>query len=69
MSDQVDSLVLFKVSSGQVIVLVMEDSKLEIFGVWYVNTIISSEETIGVQRPLWVGFLRLEVNRCNGVGR
>ena len=37
MLDQVDSFVLFKVSSGQVIVLVMEDSKLEIFGVWYVN--------------------------------
>ena len=46
---------------------VIEDSKLEVIGVRYVHMIISSEETIGVQGPLWVGFFGLEVNRCNGV--
>ena len=46
----------------------MEDSKSEIFGVWHIDMIISLEETIGVQGPSWVGYLGLEVNRCNGVG-
>ena len=50
------------------IMFVTEDSKSEVIGVQYVDTIISSEETIGVQGPLWVGFLGLEVNRCDGVG-
>ena len=57
MSDQIDSLVLSEVSSSQVVVFVTEDLKLEIFGVGYIDTIIFSEETIGVQRPLWVRFL------------
>ena len=47
---------------------VMEDSKLEVIGVQYVDTIISSEETIRVQGPLWVKFLGFEVNGCDGVG-
>ena len=50
------------------IVFVMEDSKSEVIGVWYIDTIISSEETIGVQGPLWVRFLGFEVNGCDGVG-
>ena len=46
---------------------IMEDLKLENIGVWYVDTIISLEETIGVQGPSWVGFLGLEVDGCDGV--
>ena len=44
------------------IVFITKDSESEIIGVRYVDTIISSEETIGVQGPSWVGFLRLEVD-------
>ena len=47
---------------------VTEDSKSEIIGVRYVDMIISLEETIRVQGPLWIGFLGLEVNGCDGVG-
>ena len=50
------------------IVFVMEDLKSEVIGVRYIDMIISSEETIGVQGPSWVRFLRLEVNGCDGVG-
>ena len=48
---------------------VMEDLELEVFGVGHVDSIISLEETIRVQRPSWVRFLRLEVNGCDGVSR
>ena len=47
---------------------IMVDLKSEIIGVRYIDTIISSEETIGVQGPLWVRFLGLEVDGCDGVG-
>ena len=67
--DQVDSLVLPKVSSSQMIMLVMEDLKLEIFRVRHVDTIISLEETIRVQRPSLVRFLGIEVSGCDGVSR
>ena len=50
------------------IMFVTEDLKLEVIGVQYIYTIISSEETIRVQGPSWVGFLRLEVDGCDGVG-
>ena len=39
-------LVLSEVSSGQMIVFVTEDLKLEIFGVGHVDMIIPLEETI-----------------------
>ena len=67
--DQVDSLVLSEVSSGWMIMFVIEDSKSEIFRVGHIDMIISLEETIGVQRPLWVGLLRIEVNGCDRVSR
>ena len=67
--DQVDSLVLSKVSSSQMIMLVMEDLKLKIFRVRHVDTIISLEETIRVQRPSLVRFLGIEVSGCDGVSR
>ena len=47
---------------------VTEDLKSEVIRVQYIDTIISLEETIKVQGQSWVGFLRLEVNGCNGVG-
>ena len=67
-SDQVDSLVLSEVSSGRMIVLVSENSKSEIFRVRYINTIVFPEETIGVQRPSGIGFLGIEMGKCEGIG-
>ena len=68
-SDQVNSLVLSKVSSSWMIVFVTEDLKSEIFGVGHVDMIISLEKTIRVQRLSWVRFLGFEVNGCDGVSR
>ena len=67
-SNQINSLVLTEVSGGRMIVFVPENSETKVIGVRYVNAIVLPEETIGVQRPSRIGFVRVEMRGCERIG-
>ena len=65
--DKTNSLILTGVSSKYVVVLMVEDSEMEVRGVRNVDTSIVEEITCIVNRP--VGIRIIQEGKASGVGR
>ena len=48
--------------------LVAEDSKAEVIGIWDIDPIVKTQESSRVRGPSWIGSIR-QVALCEGVSR
>ena len=54
--DEIDSLILSRVSGEDMVMLVVENTELEVIGVWNIDEVVLTEESIRGDRPTGLRF-------------